>query len=125
MAYVGITIEVPEALRLLNLGLEFAKHSYDTGPIDQYLRECDSALRFVYVDKGVCILGLPFRGEPQYWPPMLGVENSILRIRSLAQKFRDEANRLGIDLSKVVIAVMESESIEIENPEPFLILCNA
>jgi hypothetical protein len=125
MAYVGITIEVPEALRLLNLGPEFAKHYYDTEPINQYLKESDSALRFVYVDKGVCILGLPLRGEPQYWPPMLGLETSILRIKSLAQKFRDETNRLCIDLSKVEIAVMESEPIEMENPEPFLILCNA
>ncbi len=125
MAYIGITIEIEEALRLLNLDPELCRNYYHTEPIDRYLNDKESCLRFLYVDKGVCILGLPLMGEPQYWPPMMGVQNSILQIRDLTQKFRDEVQRLKIDLSKVTIAVMESESIEMENPEPFLILCNA
>ena len=125
MAYIGISIEIDEALRLLKLDPEIAKFYYDTEPIDRCLQSQGSCLRFVYVDKGVCILGIPLMGEGPYWPAMMSVKNGISQILDVSERFRSEIKRLKVDLSKVTIAVIESESIELENPEPFLILCNA
>lgn len=122
MPYVGLTLEIAEALRLLKLEESFVNSFYNTEPIDEYLKDWGSCLRFVYVDKGVCILGIPLEGEKDYWPPMLGIQASLRQILELAEKFRQEIKRLKIDLSEVSIAQMEAESIQMMYPDPQLIL---
>lgn len=122
MPYVGITLEIGEALRLLKLDDNLVKTFYDTEPIDNYLQDSGFSMRFEYIDKGVCVLGIPLEGERRYWPAMLGIETGLAKILELAKKFREEVKHLKIDMSKVQIAQMEAESIEMENPDPFLIL---
>lgn len=59
MVYVGITLEMGEALRLFNMHESIVKTYYHTEPIDNFLQDFGSCLSFRYIDKGVCVLGIP------------------------------------------------------------------
>jgi hypothetical protein len=124
MVYIGITIEIEEALRLFKMDESFVKSYYDTEPINNYLKEFGSSLDFVYLDKGVCVLGLLLKGDKHYHPSMIGIEDGLREILQLTKKFREEIKNLRFDLSAVTIAQMESEPIVMHNPDPFLILCS-
>lgn len=124
MVYIGITLYMEEALRILNMNGTFVKSFYDTKPIDDFLKDIGSCLSFRYLDKGVCVLGIPLEGDRMYWPSMICVEDGLSQILQLTKKFREEVRCLKIDLSSVTIAQMESEALQMQNPDPFLILCS-
>jgi hypothetical protein len=117
MIYIGFVIPVEEALRLLKLPDNFTKTFYDTGPIQTYLEERGSKLRFKYIDKGACLFGLPVRLLPE-----ASVEDTILAMIHAKRNFQYEIKAIKIDISKVNINRVEEDSWTVENPEPYVIL---
>jgi len=121
MPYIGLTLYIEEAVRLLNLDPTIIMSYYQTEPVQKYLREQGSKLVFEYVDKGVCVLGIPFP-YTKYHPQMIEIDKGIQTILELKAEFQVEVKKLELDLSEVIIAQMESDSIKMKNPEPFLCL---
>jgi hypothetical protein len=121
MPYIGYPLKLSEALRWLNLPENFVDSFHHTGPISKYLRENDSELIFEYVDKDVCILGLPLV-QALYFPNMMEIDTGIQKILQLKKKVKEELRNLNVDMSSVWIAQMEEECIHMRNPDPFLCL---
>ena len=116
MIYVGFVIPLEEALRLLKLPENTVSSSYDTKPIQNYLKEKQSKLEFQYIDKGACLLGvkLLLRQESS-------VDDTIMAMITAKKFFHWEVKTLGLDISKVNINRIEEESWPVENPEPYVI----
>ncbi len=115
MLYVGFPISVKEALRLLKLEENIVTSYYDTEPIRKYLQSKKSRLTFFYIDKGVCLLGIPLSDS------VLPFEDAFGEILVARSHFILEARALDLDLSHVEITQIEKESVIWENPDPFLI----
>ena len=83
-----------EALRLLRLSQRVVSSFYDTEPVAKYLKQKESNLVFQYIDKGVCLIGLPVFTEEE---PYLMVEESIIQILEVKKEFVQELKNLTID----------------------------
>lgn len=121
MPYVGLTLYIEEAVHLLNLDHTIILSYYDTNAIEKHLKQKGSKLVFHYVDKGVCVLGIPFP-TTKYHPQMIEIDVGIQTILNLKQEFQDEVKKLGLDLNQVTLAQMESPPMKVKTPEPFLCL---
>lgn len=120
MPYVGLTIYFEEAARLLKIDPEISRSSYwDISPVQKHLTAAGSKLVFEYVDKDVCVLGIEFPLSA-YHPTMFSIDDALQLMLEMKKTFKAEMERFGADLSKVTIAQMESPSIIMENPEPFV-----
>ena len=114
--YVGYSIEIQEALRLLNLDESYAPSFYQTEKIQDYLKKKGSCLLFEYIDKGACLFGVACGSKP--YGSMTETLKQILDAKIL---FEDELKQLNIDTSIVYTAWVEEQSVLRVNPEPWVI----
>jgi hypothetical protein len=111
--YIGYIISVHEAKRLLGDSVEVSSY-YDTRPIDAFLSQ-HSTLRFEYIDKGSCVLGIPLEiGN-------VCVDDALIQIVQKKNEFKDQIKKLNIDTSTVILQPMEEAEVVVHNPEPLLI----
>lgn len=122
MIYVGFVIEVGEAIRLLGLDESIVSCFYDTEPIQKYLKDEGSDLKFFYIDKGACLFGLRVHTSDRVLQlPYSTVDNTIVAILKRKDEFLKEIRKLKIDISQVNITWSEEESRLVENPQPYVI----
>ena len=119
MIYIGFVITVEEALRLLGLDKSMVTSSYDTKPIQDYLREKGSQVTFSYIDKGACAFGLPVTNN--YSETYQTLDDCILGLQSKQREFREEIEKLKVDTSEVNLVWSESKEKPVKNPEGYLI----
>jgi hypothetical protein len=81
-----------------------------------------SSLRVHCLDKGVYVLGYEIPEiRDNLWRPMKSVEESLVLILSRKVDWLNEVKRIGMNLSKVLIAHIEDKSEFLFNPEPVLL----
>lgn len=97
MMYVGLPLEFEECVRLLT-GELCPDEDFS---VQDYLKEKGSDLKFIWIDKNVHVLGYDLKGR------YMETEEMVKHIRHYQEKFDDEIEKLGIDLSVVDIAYME------------------
>lgn len=114
--YVGYSIEIKEALRLLRLDESYAPSYYETEKIQAYLTKRGSCLVFQYIDKGACLFGVRCGNEPYG-----SVTNTLKQILDAKILFEDELKQHQIDTSVVYTTWIEEESVLRVNPEPWVI----
>lgn len=119
MLYIGFYLEIPEAIRILGLEEDSCKNFYDTWPIHTYLKEKNSPLQFLYMDKGTCMFGVPVSDGYIY-----EVEELLQSLLTAKKAFWKAVKDLGLDLSTVTVTGIEEESVTLENPQPFVINYN-
>ena len=135
MLYLGLPLEIPEVMRLFGSVLPPEEvNKFYTAGADDYdykfnnvafhdsLKKKATTLRLYYLDKGVWILGFGFDHlHYNLWEPMRPVEESLACVLRAKGEWVNEMTALGIDLSSVTIARMESASKIVQNPQPILV----
>ena len=80
-----------------------------------------TGLKFIDVDKNLCIIGLEIKEVANLWQTYTSVDDSIGIIMSYKKKFVELIQNSGIDVSEFNIERMEEEPIRVKNPPPYLI----
>lgn len=119
MLYIGFYLEIQEAIRILNLDENCCKNFYDTWPIHTYLKEKNSPLEFLYMDKGTCMFGVPVSDGYIY-----EIEELLQSLLTAKKIFWKAVRDLGLDLSTVTVTGIEEEPEVLSNPQPFVINYN-
>ena len=119
MLYIGFYLEIQEAIRILNLDENRCKNFYDTWPIHTYLKEKNSPLEFLYMDKGTCMFGVPVSDGYIY-----EIEELLQSLLTAKKIFWKAVRDLGLDLSTVTVTGIEEEPEVLSNPQPFVINYN-
>jgi len=93
---------------------------------DDYGRVLDTAvdatgLKFYWVDKNLCVLGLEVKEVAHRWDSYTSVDDSIGIIMKYKSKFVELVDKAQLDISEVVIERMEEEPVLVNNPPPYLI----
>jgi hypothetical protein len=119
MIYIGFSISVDEAVRLLKMDPSQISSSYDTAPIQTYLKEKGSALTFASIDKGACVFGLPVCNH--YAETYQTLDECIAGLQETKRKFQEEIETLKINTSEVnLISTGVGEKL-VKNPQGYLI----
>jgi len=81
-----------------------------------------AGLKFIDVDKGLCIVGIEIKEIANLWENYTSVDDSIGIIMAYKKKFVELIKESGIDVSELDIQRMEEEEpIRVKNPPPYLI----
>lgn len=122
MAYIGYPISLEETIHLTRASLK--KEGFDPDKIhcEEELNKAlkkFSDLRMVWIDKNQTIFGLEVKDLVcQFWQPLLTVDNAVILILEGKRRFKQEVDRLNLDLSTVTFCHMEEEDTLEHNPEP-------
>ena len=80
-----------------------------------------TGLKFHWVDKNLCVLGLEIKEVANLWTTYTSVDDSIGIIMKYKSKFVELVQKAELDISEVVIERMEEEPVLVNNPPPYLI----
>jgi len=117
MLYVGITVSIQEAFRLLGITPVVDAPSASTDA----LIAARTSLCVFTIDKGVCVLGLEVPHiHRNYQAPIRSVDECVNLILLQKHEWLREVARLKLDMQAVKIAHMEEEDEVVENPQPAL-----
>ncbi len=112
--YIGIPVDWDEACRLLGISCETE--------INVYLKQQSSALGYYGLEKNVSVLGLKYTSLTEnMWAGKTAVEN-LADLMNLCNEWKKEVKKIRLDLSRVELARLESESEWVEYPEPMMFI---
>lgn len=121
--YVGITVYVEEACRLLSVTLDDDGRRWWPTPalVRVETIAARTSLRLISMDKGLCVLGLEVPHiDENFTAPVRDVDECVALILLTKSEWKREVARIKMDLRSVTIAHMEAESEVVENPQPAL-----
>jgi hypothetical protein len=114
MLYVGYPVYFETACTILNSPTDESEKSMNDR-LNTY------GLVLDWIDKGVCILGVPVEEIHISDRAYQSVDNGLIQIILAKKKVVEGLKVLKANLSRFEIAPMEEETIWVENPEPYLI----
>lgn len=121
MVYIGYSLSLDEALRLCNITCDYSNPYYRNianDKLNSYLN--NYGLEFHFLDKGVCVIGL--RIDKYFGHMSINIDESIIMMMNIKNKIKKSIILAKIDLSNIEIETdLETESVIMNNPEPFFI----
>ena len=122
MVYIGIPISIEETVRLTSDWIYNQNENPDAISDIQHLNTIlkkFTNLKLFWIDKNQTIFGYDVETlTGRFWLPLLSVDDAILQILETKRKFKNEVNRLNLDLTNVTFCHMEEEDSIAYNPEP-------
>lgn len=118
MAYIGYPVSLEEAIRLTTPHIE-SRTTFSEGDFNEILKTF-TTLRFYWIDKNQCILGLEVKDIACQFSTLLSVDDAFLKLVVTKLKCKEEITRLQLDLRRVTFCHMEEEDTVHENPEPYV-----
>lgn len=139
--YFGIPVCIREVLRILRKDIETVEQNIlnklnkkkdDYYYIDDiilkemnnYLKTSSTDIKIFPTDKGQYIFGYEIKEPSNVWNKFINVDNFVILIMNLKNKFLEEMTILNADLSEVTLEFMEcsiKDRIKVKNPIPYII----
>ena len=139
--YFGIPVCIREVLRILRKDIETVEqnilnrlnkkkddHYYIDNIIlkemNKYLETSSTEIKIFPTDKGQYIFGYEIKEPSNVWSKFINVDNFVILIMNLKNKFLEEMTILNADLSEVTLEFMEGsikDRIKVKNPIPYII----
>jgi len=139
--YFGIPVCIREVLRILRKDIETVEenilnklnkkkddHYYIDNIIlkemNEYLKTSSTDIKIFPTDKGQYIFGYEIKEPSNVWNKFINVDNFVILIMNLKNKFLEEMTILNADLSEVTLEFMEcsiKDRIKVKNPIPYII----
>ena len=73
------------------------------------------------IDKGLCILGLSLNDVGKLGDTFVSVDDALVLILQKKKQVAKALREAGVDLSELMIEIMEGEPERVFNPPPYLI----
>lgn len=139
--YFGIPVCIKEVLRIFRQDIETVEQNIlnklnkkkdDYYYIDniilnemnEYLGTYSTGIRIFPTDKGQYIVGYEIKEPSNVWNKFINVDNFVILIMNLKNKFLEEMTILNADLGEVTLEFMEGsvkDKIKVKNPIPYII----
>jgi hypothetical protein len=138
--YFGIPVCLREAFRIFRQDIEFVEQKClnklnikkDTNyyidnillnEINEYLKT-NTTIQVFPTDKGQYIIGYEIEEPSNVWSKFINVDNFVIKVMNLKNKFSEEMCILNANLNEVTLEYMEcskKDQIKVKNPIPYII----
>ena len=120
MLYIGYSITIEEAYRLLGLSIKDSVYYYQLEYINTYCKSKNVGISVYPIGKYCVMLSYKCEEVSDVWNKHVSVTSFITQLQIFTQKIKSDLEVLNVDLSTVSLITVEGEEYTSNYPEPIV-----